>query len=935
MAGKLYPPYIDGKVPAFCGTALKVPFRNNRAVSYDKQVIGMSCKMKTVSTNEWVWTLTITKDDIHYDEKTGQWYALFDLSDRNETREHPDTHQIETYAEWLTVGVFYKIQIAYIDNSNQVGYFSDVGVTKYTAAPSVTIDGLYSYGTNNALYNYVGVYSQYYGKDVAEREYSYCFTIYDNKGEVFLTSGEQIHNSSFDTESYESRDEFYCNKELIANKVYKIKYVVTTINGLVAESQSYILMKKDTVRPAINAHLEAITDFNDGFIELQLIPNDDKFYSGNFAIARSSSVDNFQTWDEICKFTLNKESPLRHLFKDFTVEQGVSYCYSLQQYNTKGLYSNRMKSNVVIADFEDMFLFDGERQLKIRFNPTVSSFKNDILEQKIDTIGGRYPFIFRNGNVKYKEFPIGGLISCLQDDQEYFIDKKNYSSTEYALTDLVSENIYNERQFKLEVMDWLSNGKPKLFRSATEGNYLVRLLNVSLSPNTTLGRMLHSFTTTAYEIGGTDFSTLTQYNLFKTPNLETSIMRFKTIKLDGVEMPQWILNNRSQYMYTPPTPAQIESAPQKPKLDGISGCYLGVFEGVAPDTIFGLDFTTTAGDHITEYIKIGETEIYQINAGDNALTAIYPIWTPNISHELPEDRTFDGMFTFGYYTVAVTDNFSQIANFDVEDKMTQFFGLHNNIIDEIEDIRRSVGHIYWMRFLVRDIKDFFIKTDVETTNADYGKIYYDQSHESPVRLVDVLPTSVYADTKYTPVRYYSGYDLLQNSTVYYHAGDNTTKLLKLSPNIINNEQYYWTEETEDSWGLATGGADRLYKFAINHVDYNVDLKTIGRYVITDMDEITSISLGRMLMVDMYYQVSSKTYSIEDDQPELQTLRLLWATAYETFLEEMIDEAKAIETKNQGEAYLTNLLTNADTGVNDRYAAFKDKLYYYLNLEQEG
>jgi hypothetical protein len=29
----------------------------------------------------------------------------------------------------------------------------------------------------------------------------------------------------------------------------------------------------------------------------------------------------------------------------------------------------------VVADFEDMFLYDGERQLKIKFNPTVSSFK--------------------------------------------------------------------------------------------------------------------------------------------------------------------------------------------------------------------------------------------------------------------------------------------------------------------------------------------------------------------------------------------------------------------------------------------------------------------------------------------------------------------------------------------------------------------------------
>jgi len=58
-----------------------------------------------------------------------------------------------------------------------------------------------------------------------------------------------------------------------------------------------------------------------------------------------------------------------------------------------------------------MFLFDGTRQLKIQYNPKVSSFKNDILESKIDTIGSKYPFFFRNGHVHYKEFPISGLIS--------------------------------------------------------------------------------------------------------------------------------------------------------------------------------------------------------------------------------------------------------------------------------------------------------------------------------------------------------------------------------------------------------------------------------------------------------------------------------------------------------------------------------------------
>jgi hypothetical protein len=67
-----------------------------------------------------------------------------------------------------------------------------------------------------------------------------------------------------------------------------------------------------------------------------------------------------------------------------------------------------------------MYLFDGEKQLKVKFNPQVSSFKEQLFEQKVDTIGSKYPFFFRNAMVGYKTFPISGLISMLTDDDELF-----------------------------------------------------------------------------------------------------------------------------------------------------------------------------------------------------------------------------------------------------------------------------------------------------------------------------------------------------------------------------------------------------------------------------------------------------------------------------------------------------------------------------------
>jgi len=171
------------------------------------------------------------------------------------------------------------------------------------------------------------------------------------------------------------------------------------------------------------------------------------------------------------------------------------------------LTSNRITSSLVYADFEDAFLYDGKRQLKIRYNPKVSSFKNNIMETKIDTIGSKFPYIFRNGNVKYKEFPISGLISYYMDEKGFFKDTSNYSKG----TNLISDNLSQEREFKLEVMDWLNNGEMKLFRSPGEGNYIVRLMNISLTPTDTLGRMIHTFSCNAYEMADFSFDNLSSF----------------------------------------------------------------------------------------------------------------------------------------------------------------------------------------------------------------------------------------------------------------------------------------------------------------------------------------------------------------------------------------------------------------------------------------
>ena len=67
---------------------------------------------------------------------------------------------------------------------------------------------------------------------------------------------------------------------------------------------------------------------------LQLIGKKDKYGvetvgTGTFLICRASSEDNYGSWSEIDRFALFGEAPSSHNWKDFTVQHGFTYIYSL------------------------------------------------------------------------------------------------------------------------------------------------------------------------------------------------------------------------------------------------------------------------------------------------------------------------------------------------------------------------------------------------------------------------------------------------------------------------------------------------------------------------------------------------------------------------------------------------------------------------------
>lgn len=216
---------------------------------------------------------------------------------------------------------------------------------------------------------------------------------------------------------------------------------------------------------------------------------------------------------------------------DFDLEQGMGYNYVLCYTNSVDEKNYYVITGNVSNNFESMFLCDSEHILCLKFNPKVTNYKTTRQETKTETIGSPYPMLFRNAHIGYQEFTINTLISYFMDQECFFINgmrdskynhlrssmiegfspmfmsvsrasdgsfAKKYDFT--PSTQLDEKNIYIEREFKKAVLDWFSNGEVKLFKSPVENNHLIRLINITTTPEEKLGRMLHSCSAQAIEV---------------------------------------------------------------------------------------------------------------------------------------------------------------------------------------------------------------------------------------------------------------------------------------------------------------------------------------------------------------------------------------------------------------------------------------------------
>ena len=457
---------------------------------------------------------TDIESDYIYDTNAG-WYkgSIYRIQLRL-TKEECPRGDANAQTTWLNA------------NAGMFSEWSTTITTKAIGNDNVDIPILSKSPLTSSSLDIIGTYTN---TDPTEKMYSARITLCNNANTVLEDSGI-LYKDSFDTTSRFS----YSFKTNLDRATYKIKVIITTQN-----KHTYV---KDYTIEADPQESEFLGDIylstapfmrgyeeDEGCIILQVRSNNaSDTYQGTLRIRRASDKDGFFKWEDIHEIQCQEATKIIDIddFTDLTVESGVYYKYGLQEI-TKDSEGRIIRSKLKVMDevqrvFEYSFLLGaGGRQLKLKYDNTINNFQKAYSDVITPTICGKYPFVTRVGSADYYSFQINGKISFSMDENNLFIDKDFLHG--YTKNTAISQYDYTyEREFRNQVYAFLTDAKPKLFKSPTEGNILVRISNVSLSPEAGLSRLIYNFSATATEI---DEASLEKYKKYEfIPDLNTSLL---------------------------------------------------------------------------------------------------------------------------------------------------------------------------------------------------------------------------------------------------------------------------------------------------------------------------------------------------------------------------------------------------------------------------
>ena len=535
----LYPPQIPTYQNAFVLTSkCRIYFSLSIYNNYKDIQNNAQVTVSNQNTNQSVLSLTKYPNEI----------KLCDVKIDN--TKSSDKYYIEIEPEDLQNGFqinqYYKVQIRFtssdaptppdsaaidkwlVDNVDYFSEWSTVCLVRAISQPILTLQNLSSSsgeeGSNIAIStNTLDIVGSLTFQDSQESDSlsSYQIKLYDEDNNLLTDSG------TIYTSAYNNPNEInYTLKYILENgSAYTVTIDIAT-NNYYYQTFTYNIIVIQTHENPLNALVVAENEKESGRIKLTIASTTTDTFQGSVIIRRTSNRSNFTIWEDIYTRVYPAKELINFTWYDCTVESGIWYNYSVQKKDVSGQRGEETYiEKPVLAYFEDMFLNAEKQQLRIRYNPAVSTMRQNVSEARAETLGSQYPIIRRNGYINYRSLNISGLITALDDFKDIFTSKEELYGKEatslyndYNEEERITE--YNdyilEREFREKVITFLYKDNIKLLRTLTEGNVLVKLMNISLTPQTTLGRMIYSFSAEAYEVAECSLDNFINYGIIET-----------------------------------------------------------------------------------------------------------------------------------------------------------------------------------------------------------------------------------------------------------------------------------------------------------------------------------------------------------------------------------------------------------------------------------
>lgn len=288
-----------------------------------------------------------------------------------------------------------------------------------------------------------------------------------------------------------------------------------------------------------NLHEEELKlDLNAGEIEVPVLDGelDKSKLISEIAILRSVLGEGLLKWEEVTR--IKSSSVQEAVLYDYFIENGNYYRYALQPILANGMKGAITSFFDVVTTFDGFWLLgEKDEQFSFIYNGKIGEINHVKPRDMVQTIGGEYPYFVTSSELNYRQYTFSGTLTSHQDVLG-ILASKHYSTAispnptvpvsyvELKYGDESKLNLKNDleegqngmvmqRLWRNKIVKWLNDGKPKILKSEAQGNMLVMLTDIKVTPNETTFGLISDFSCTVTEIGGLDEKALQKYMLRK------------------------------------------------------------------------------------------------------------------------------------------------------------------------------------------------------------------------------------------------------------------------------------------------------------------------------------------------------------------------------------------------------------------------------------